>query len=350
MLAASLTEKALGSRVDVTSDNPVTKLGPSSVSSNSASDYRITIDSARKALKKGSVAFDGGVEIDKLRSNLKTSSKIQPYRTATNDDSDDEDIVPKPRYTVDCKTVNDAILIPKGTTAQRPGETGAYTIDSLTVSKLEIYLNWNDYIVKATTNVRHGIAIGEIVSILGITTVFAENITKKNVTAIHTAPNAAAGIFFLTINNGTTVPTGYNDGGTYTAGNPKTYTNLTGTIVTPPEEGLIRFNTETKIFEGYANNAWGALGGVMDLDQDTYVQTESTAVADEYTLTWDKIRSKRDRILRDTDWTMTNGATVDQAQWAAYRQVIRDIPQTYKDKTPDDVVWPTQPSTKGPNS
>ena len=67
-------------------------------------------------------------------------------------------------------------------------------------------------------------------------------------------------------------------------------------------------------------------------------------------LTWDDIRSKRDGILRDTDWTMTTGATVDQAQWAAYRQVIRDIPQTYKDKTPDDVVWPTQPSTAGPNT
>ena len=72
--------------------------------------------------------------------------------------------------------------------------------------------------------------------------------------------------------------------------------------------------------------------------------------ADTETLTWDSIRATRDQILRDTDWTMTTGATVDQAQWAAYRQVIRDIPQTYKDKTPDDVVWPTQPSTKGPNS
>ena len=72
--------------------------------------------------------------------------------------------------------------------------------------------------------------------------------------------------------------------------------------------------------------------------------------ADTETLTWDDIRTTRDRILKDTDWTMTNGATVDQAQWAAYRQVIRDIPQTYKDKTPSDVVWPTQPSTKGPNS
>ena len=76
----------------------------------------------------------------------------------------------------------------------------------------------------------------------------------------------------------------------------------------------------------------------------------NTAEAADDTLTWDDIRATRDQILRDTDWTMTTGATVDQAQWAAYRQVIRDIPQTYKDKTPDDVVWPTQPSTKGPNS
>ena len=67
-------------------------------------------------------------------------------------------------------------------------------------------------------------------------------------------------------------------------------------------------------------------------------------------LTWDDIRTKRDGILSSTDWTMTTGATVDQAQWAAYRQIIRDIPQTYKDKTPDDVVWPTQPSTAGPNT
>ena len=72
--------------------------------------------------------------------------------------------------------------------------------------------------------------------------------------------------------------------------------------------------------------------------------------ADTETLTWDSIRATRDNILRDTDWTMTTGATVDQAQWAAYRQNLRDLPQTYKDKTPDDVVWPTQPSTAGPNT
>ena len=81
-----------------------------------------------------------------------------------------------------------------------------------------------------------------------------------------------------------------------------------------------------------------------------WVAEGNTAESVDDTLTWDNIRATRDQILRDTDWTMTSGATVDQAQWAAYRQVIRDIPQTYKDKTPDDVVWPTQPSTAGPNT
>jgi len=77
---------------------------------------------------------------------------------------------------------------------------------------------------------------------------------------------------------------------------------------------------------------------------------EGNSEAVDNTLTWDDIRSTRDGILHSTDWTMTTGASVDQAQWAAYRQNLRDLPQTYKDKTPDDVVWPTQPSTAGPNT
>ena len=76
----------------------------------------------------------------------------------------------------------------------------------------------------------------------------------------------------------------------------------------------------------------------------------NTTETDDISLTWDDIRATRDQILQSTDWTMTTGATVDQAQWAAYRQVIRDIPQTYAGKTPDEVVWPTQPSTAGPNT
>ena len=99
---------------------------------------------------------------------------------------------------------------------------------------------------------------------------------------------------------------------------------------------IVPFNEANIDYQEYL--AWKAIDG------------NEPEAADGDTLTWDNIRATRDQILRDTDWTMTTGATVDQAQWAAYRQNLRDLPQTYKDKTPDDVVWPTQPSTKGPNS
>ena len=65
---------------------------------------------------------------------------------------------------------------------------------------------------------------------------------------------------------------------------------------------------------------------------------------------WAIIRKKRDFLLRTTDWTMTPGCTVDQAAWAAYRQSLRDIPQTYRVDGYSAVVWPTIPSTKGPHT
>lgn len=65
-------------------------------------------------------------------------------------------------------------------------------------------------------------------------------------------------------------------------------------------------------------------------------------------ITWDTIRAKRDQLIRDSDWTMIPGATVDQRSWSAYRQILRDLPQTYP--TPESVVWPEVPSTAGPNT
>ena len=53
------------------------------------------------------------------------------------------------------------------------------------------------------------------------------------------------------------------------------------------QTGQIRFNTSTSQFEGYNNSdAWQGLGGVIDVDQDTYILAESAPTADEDTLTF----------------------------------------------------------------
>ena len=65
---------------------------------------------------------------------------------------------------------------------------------------------------------------------------------------------------------------------------------------------------------------------------------------------WEIVRKKRDFLLKSTDWTLTPGSTVDQGAWASYRQILRDLPQTYSKTGLNSITWPKQPSIKGPNT
>ena len=44
--------------------------------------------------------------------------------------------------------------------------------------------------------------------------------------------------------------------------------------------GMVRFNSTDGVFEGYSGTAWASLGGVKDVDQDTFIDAESTPGAD----------------------------------------------------------------------
>lgn len=55
----------------------------------------------------------------------------------------------------------------------------------------------------------------------------------------------------------------------------------------------------------------------------------------------ERVRSKRDRLLMQSDWTQVADAPVDQAAWATYRQALRDI--TDQEGFPFEVTYPTQP-------
>ena len=57
-----------------------------------------------------------------------------------------------------------------------------------------------------------------------------------------------------------------------------------------------------------------------------------------------ELRQVRDGMLTECDWTRMddNGLTDEQkAEWATYRQSLRDITDTYSSL--DTVVWPTKP-------
>jgi hypothetical protein len=54
---------------------------------------------------------------------------------------------------------------------------------------------------------------------------------------------------------------------------------------------------------------------------------------------WQVVRTQRNQMLKDSDWTQLSDSPVDKTAWATYRQALRDI-TTQPD--PFNIVWPKQ--------
>lgn len=63
---------------------------------------------------------------------------------------------------------------------------------------------------------------------------------------------------------------------------------------------------------------------------------------------WIDVRRQRDQLLVESDpivsipdrWSLLTQEK--QQEWLDYRQLLRDIPQTYED--PKDIIWPVKPT------
>ena len=83
------------------------------------------------------------------------------------------------------------------------------------------------------------------------------------------------------------------------------------------EAGMVRFNSSDGVFEGYSGAAWASLGGVKDVDQDTYIQAESSPGADNDELEFFTAGQRRlsinanGDIITDASTTFSFGGNVE---------------------------------------
>ena len=63
---------------------------------------------------------------------------------------------------------------------------------------------------------------------------------------------------------------------------------------------------------------------------------------------WKQIRTERDRLLTNSDWTQGSDsplASGKKTEWATYRSKLRTLPEDQKDKkTYASITWPSEPS------
>jgi len=62
----------------------------------------------------------------------------------------------------------------------------------------------------------------------------------------------------------------------------------------------------------------------------------------------ENLEKKRDIKLKKCDWTQATDSPLSdekKAEWATYRQAVRDVPANNSSVTDyDNIVWPTSPS------
>lgn len=86
------------------------------------------------------------------------------------------------------------------------------------------------------------------------------------------------------------------------------------------------------------------LRGLIESNQLPVADADAAYMTARY---WEDVRGKRDRLLQESDIAVLPDrweamAPEERSAWSAYRQALRDIPQSHSD--PLDIDWPTPPT------
>ena len=104
-----------------------------------------------------------------------------------------------------------------------------------------------------------------------------------------------------------------------------------GILVVPDD------TAEEAFVDGYGDYETQMVVNGQIVDKDA-----SSIEAEEIEKAWDDLYETRTRLLYSSDWTQVTDAPVDAAEWAEYRQELRDLPSNTDD--PRYPYWPTPPS------
>lgn len=89
--------------------------------------------------------------------------------------------------------------------------------------------------------------------------------------------------------------------------------------------------------ESYDDILWGE--DVVTIPTEAEVLAECDVVR--VSIGFEELRSMRNILLVESDWTQVPDAQVNKVVWAEYRQALRDLPASVID--PFSVVWPIKP-------
>ena len=202
----------------------------------------------------------------------------------------------------------DALIIPVGTTTNRPGQGGQITA----VNGMIRYNTQTSQFEGYGPGSAWG-SLGGVKDVDGDTYILAESSAGADNDDLQffTAGqermivNSSGHVGIDTTNPRSTFDISSTDGLIIPVG-----TN--GERPNPAYNGMIRYNTTTSQFEGYGpGSAWGSLGGVKDVDGDTYILAESSAGADNDDLQFFTAGQERMSINSVGDVSMNGDITTD---------------------------------------